>query len=777
MASLRTQLTADTEVRPANVVEPQTADPTRDAPIVPAAGEEIKSGFGILLFASIMGAFWVGAASAYLWGYFGLEALQRMDPQLLAFAGTVTFMPPFLFIACGFALARAQAMGQVAKRLAFVSEQLTAADETAVQKAHRLGRAVRRELDALSSGLDGAFSRLRALETALEDRVAQLEEATARAGVRAESIAKRLGAEREGIEELAARIDDAATRAAEVLAGKSAQLRTMIESAGGELKAAGHTLEVQAAQFREAAEIAANAPQAAAVELDRQAKQIESAADSAVARAEFVLARQEKQRVAMNDLLQRLKDEAVSFDTVLDRQRQTIESTASTLSQHAARLDELAEQGFRRIDNAMNEAQARGTKITTAYGGEAERLKEMAQGAETAIATLIECLRDTASSAVEHALETQRKGAANLATALAGETQRMDELADHGLRRIDAAMSNAAARSVQIASSFGKDAERVKDTADQAAVAISKLVESLREGSANAQALILQSTNDAKTRATGFVGDAMGACDHLLRASAAVAEEAEKARVALVKAIKDTERHIVAIPGIAEQEAARVREALRSETEQMLDTSARTLATLQSRATKRGAHPEQPAAGELAGPENMGEGLRGLARRITAPKRSRSEEHQTPTPRGNYELSAVLAAAESRDTKSGLKGGAAAALSALQLALADLAGDLDELAGETGDPALWRRYLDGDRSVFVRRLASSIGPDSINRITALYRDNARFHESADAYLGEFETLLARAREGDRDGFLASTLLTADTGKIYLAIAYALGRLD
>jgi hypothetical protein len=117
-------------------------------------------------------------------------------------------------------------------------------------------------------------------------------------------------------------------------------------------------------------------------------------------------------------------------------------------------------------------------------------------------------------------------------------------------------------------------------------------------------------------------------------------------------------------------------------------------------------------------------------------------------------------------------------LSTLQAALSELAVDLEEIAGDSSDPALWRRWLDGDRTAFARKLATSIGPDSVNRIAALYRDNPRFHEVADSYLAEFEAMLSKARENDRDGgMLASSLLTADTGKIYLAIAYALGRLE
>ena len=679
-------------------IEPIAFRPTRDDDKQKfAAGEAVplRRGAGLMVFATTLSAFWIGAAAAYLWGYYGPDGLMALGAHLLAFVAVATFLPPFLFVAGAVALARAQMMGAAAGTLIEAANRLTSADETAVTSAQTIGRAVRRELDALNAGVDGAFGRLRALETALEDRVAQLEDAGARAGVKADTIAQKLSKERDRIEEIANILADAADHSSETLAGRAAQLKALIESAAGELRAAGQTLNAQTGTFVEAAERAAQAPQNAALEIDRQAKRIESAADAAIARAEFVLARHERHRAAMNDLLTRIKEEGATLEAAL-------------AGQH---------------------------------------------------------------SAVERAT-----------TALAGEVQRLDELTDQGLRRIDQVMTNAGTRASNLAASFGREAERVKDTSEAAATALIRVVEAVREAGASARALISESTADARHTAKEFVGEAMGECDRLLRAAQAVAEETEKAREVLARAAAEAQHHVASLPALAAAEAKRVRETVRTETEEMLDLSARTLAAIQTRTGQRRAQPDDGAPPETAPEAGGQDGLRGLARRITGgkkrpeqkrPEQKRPEENAKPS----FELSAVLAAADDDGGAPALRADGAAALSALEAGLADLAIDLDAIASATDDHALWRRYLEGDRGVFARRLAGAIGPETVDRVAALYRDQPRFREAANAYLDEFELLLARAREGDKDGLLASTLLTADTGKIYLAVAYALGRLE
>jgi hypothetical protein len=169
------------------------------------------------------------------------------------------------------------------------------------------------------------------------------------------------------------------------------------------------------------------------------------------------------------------------------------------------------------------------------------------------------------------------------------------------------------------------------------------------------------------------------------------------------------------------------------------------------------------------------EGLLGLARRLTQRPKKKAEPAEPKT----WDMSTLLAAAENNEAKNrGLKPDTAASLGALQAALADIAIDLEaiSMAAAPGEDE-WRSYLAGDRAVFARRLAGSIDSDMVDRITTLYRENARFRETANGYMEEFESLLARSRDGDSGGLLTSSILSADTGKIYLAVAYALGRLS
>jgi hypothetical protein len=675
--------------KPANTSQQPPAAALLPAPKVKSS----RFGRGTLIAGALCSLFWIAVTVAYAVGFWGPGGILELPLATKAAVVATMLMPPIFFMTIATALARSVAMSEAARQMLAASDRLFTADEVAADKATRLARVVRRELDGLNSGLDAAFQRMRTLEAVLEKQIATLDDAGARAQVRGDTISARLNQESARIETLGDLLTDAAGRAGESVAGRAAQLRAMMESAEGTLKMATQSLDVQAAGFRAAITSAAESPLEAAKALEVQASRIEEVSDAAMSRAEFVLARQEKHRAQMSELVEKLKTEGENFETALSQQRTGMEGAIRIL------------------------------------GGEAKKFEMVTGDAE---------------------------------------------------RHLEAIMANAASRAAQLTQAFAREAEHLKETSEAASLVLASLATAVKDAGEGAQTLIGESAAQAKHDARLLVGEAMAECDRLLRTAGEMSAEAAKIRTLLSDTSRDLEKHLMRLPGLAQEEARRVRQLVSSETEQILDLSARALSTVRARATGKLAPPDQ--GGPMrpqAEPES--DGLKGLARKLT----SRKPAAGKPEAKGEgtkWEMKTLLAAVDEselqipppRIEKAGVE--TAATLGALQLALADMAIDLSQLdESEPGDED-WKRYLAGDRAVFARRLADAIDERAVDRITTLYRDDKRFHDAADAYLAEFETLLSQAKQGDGGGILTSTLLSSDTGKVYLAVAYALGRL-
>lgn len=88
----------------------------------------------------------------------------------------------------------------------------------------------------------------------------------------------------------------------------------------------------------------------------------------------------------------------------------------------------------------------------------------------------------------------------------------------------------------------------------------------------------------------------------------------------------------------------------------------------------------------------------------------------------------------------------------------------------------WKAYLRGDRGIFTRRAVRLLDRVEAGVIADRYSEDAEFHEQVNRYIHDFEALLRRVM-ATRDGnAIATTMLSSDAGKLYIALAQGIERL-
>jgi hypothetical protein len=89
---------------------------------------------------------------------------------------------------------------------------------------------------------------------------------------------------------------------------------------------------------------------------------------------------------------------------------------------------------------------------------------------------------------------------------------------------------------------------------------------------------------------------------------------------------------------------------------------------------------------------------------------------------------------------------------------------------------VWQRFRSGERGVLGRHIYSSDGQATFDEVMRRYERESDFRMTVDRYMGDFERMLGEAEASDPAGSMLQNYLTSESGRVYLLLAHASGRL-
>ena len=148
-----------------------------------------------------------------------------------------------------------------------------------------------------------------------------------------------------------------------------------------------------------------------------------------------------------------------------------------------------------------------------------------------------------------------------------------------------------------------------------------------------------------------------------------------------------------------------------------------------------------------------------------------------PDNREGWSLGDLLARASRDEEGHGQPNAAAAApqrppQTAFNLDLEAIARALDPATAA----AIWQRLRSGQRGVMVRSIYGNEGRAVFDDISHRCRNDGELSRTVGRYLGDFERIVSESDARDPSGRLSHGQLVSDTGRVYLFLAHASGRL-
>ncbi len=769
----------------------------------------LESG-GLIVWASLFfAAFWVAGIGAYSVGLVGVDRLLTLTNEWYYLIAAVIIVPIVLAILIAVLAREAKIMRRQSTSLAIVASHLAEPEEHAARNLTRLGRAIRRELEVFNTAVETATARMATLEVATNERLSFIERTALAAQERVEIATGKLGAEREKLAQFTQALDTVVLTASQTLTSKLQDARAAARTASESLHAehgaiAGLISTLQSASHNVSAKALETGK-----EIERQAQRLDAASEAAAARSEQVVARHERQRAALADTIDRLKQENDHMARALDYQREGMNKLVTSMTDETKKIGTFTMEGARRLDDTAAIMAQRIVETTQLFAREAEKLRTSSELTSSGLEQAMQTIRTAGDSSFD--------AAGRLGTVLMG----LRDTATTASQHIESTVTRLSKMLHELPTEAATQAKNLRLLLDQQAQGMNDLTERLSSAFDRVQAIEMARQQPLQLSAplppTHIVQAPQPAHPQLSAAHMPLARQ-QLPRAPLV--------HDDAAPSVPHFRVPQLQPG------QVPDFNIPPPA--QEPVPTYRAQPPPHNARHLPPADNGDQrGWFGLAKR---PIRQPLDGQDFPADdRSSWDMKALLAAAEARDvdrripqplpqpprrgdvradqgrdrpgqaepphphllqppqrqpiqqqlpvhahsqTGENTAGPQLRQTSARHMieSLQALAIDLSRFLEDDPPADLVRRYRNGERNVFARRLASVLGAEHARLISQKYRDDREFRDTVDRYVQVFEALLEQTSRSDRENVLVETYLTSQTGKVYVTLASAIGRL-
>jgi hypothetical protein len=711
---------------------------------------------GIVPWASFLFVlFWLGGIGAYVVGLFGWDKLVQLHYPIewYGLISAVLVVPVILVIFIALLAREMRVLRRQSAQLALAASELTEPEDHAARSLAKLGRAIRRELDLFNTAVESASARMATLETQTNERLALIERTAVAAQERVDRATGKLGAEREKLAQFTHALDQAVLSASETLTQRLQDARTAARNASESLHAEHGAIASLISTLQAASSTVAAKASESAKEIERQAQRLDAASEAAAARSEQVVARHERQRAALAETIDRLKQENDHMARALDYQREGLNKLVTVMVDETKKIGSFTVEGARRLDETAAVMAQRIVETTQLFTRESEKLRTSTELTTSGLEQAMQTIRTAGDSSFD--------AAGRLGSVLIS----LRETATSASQHIEGTVTRLGKLLQELPSEAAGHAQHLRAMLDQQAGAISDL--STR-------------VNVAFDRVQQIEGNKQQPAPSL---KAPVPQQT--------------------IPNFTVPPAGHLAPPARGQVPQPLDRHAGHEAAqgeprgwfgLAKRFVRApGDLPEAPPADERAA-NGGGWDMKSL---LAAAENDKPQPAHTRRIDPRLDGAAIRPAAHTpipRQSGPSHGGGPAAARAhahepAAQPAPANhtssrhmietlqaMAIDLDRFLEDDPPLDLLRRYRNGERNVFARRLVTVLGREQTERIGRKYREDGEFKETVDRYIQQFETLMEQTARSDRENVLVETYLTSQTGKVYVALASAIGRL-